>query len=365
MSAVVALVALAGCGDNRTGGQARLTLAPSAATVPAGVDRVLAVEYVAGDGQPGAPDAVVFTSRSPQIATVTRAADGGAIVHGVAIGPAVIEAAVDDEALDAAALISVIAPEVDRIAIEPSAVSVPDGLCLQVTVIATRTDGSTQVVDPERVEWSSQTDRAVVTDGSVCGLRQGEDSVEARYREASASCAVSITPAIPVAIDLFVPTTLLRVGATTDARAFSRWSDGHSEDVTDQATWSSDRPTIATVAATGQITGVGVGTAQISAELGAITGSTSIQVLTPMVVDLFLDPVEASIASGGLVNLTAIAIYNDNTFEDITATATWTSDQPTIATVDHGLVRGISVGTALVHVSVPGFSRSSLIHVSP
>ncbi|PWT94825.1 MAG: hypothetical protein C5B53_12360, partial [Candidatus Melainabacteria bacterium] len=55
-------------------------------------------------------------------------------------------------------------------------------------------------------------------------------------------------------------------------------------------------------------------------------------------------PSSASVAIGQTQNFTAIAHYSDNSSLDVTNTATWTSSDPTIATVTTGLANAVKVG---------------------
>jgi hypothetical protein len=61
-------------------------------------------------------------------------------------------------------------------------------------------------------------------------------------------------------------------GGTSQLTATASKSDGTTQDVTSQATWNSSDPTVATVSATGMLSSLKEGTANISAAFGAQTG---------------------------------------------------------------------------------------------
>jgi len=67
-------------------------------------------------------------------------------------------------------------------------------------------------------------------------------------------------------------------GSTSQLTATATRSDGSTQDVTSQATWTSSDPTIATVSATGMLSSVKEGTANIIAAFGAQTGRGTAQV---------------------------------------------------------------------------------------
>lgn len=61
-------------------------------------------------------------------------------------------------------------------------------------------------------------------------------------------------------------------GSTSQLTATAQKSDGTKQDVTSQAAWSSSDPAVATVSASGMLTSLKVGTANITAAFGSQTG---------------------------------------------------------------------------------------------
>jgi hypothetical protein len=72
--------------------------------------------------------------------------------------------------------------------------------------------------------------------------------------------------------------TTVSEGDTLQLKAMAEQSDGPAVDVTAQATWRSAHPRIATVSATGLVTAVGAGTADISADYQGQTGRRTVSV---------------------------------------------------------------------------------------
>jgi hypothetical protein len=68
---------------------------------------------------------------------------------------------------------------------------------------------------------------------------------------------------------------------------------------------------------------------------------------------LQVTPARASVPVGYPVALTATAVYSDGRHEDVTATATWTSFDPAVATVVAGLVVAAAVSAAPELAAVP------------
>ncbi len=67
-------------------------------------------------------------------------------------------------------------------------------------------------------------------------------------------------------------------GASVQFAAIATYSDGSTKDVTSTTTWGTSDATIATVNATGLVTGVGDGTATITATYGTSSTTDPIQI---------------------------------------------------------------------------------------
>ena len=99
------------------------------------------------------------------------------------------------------------------------------------------------------------------------------------------SCLNSANPNTPVLQSITVPpvTQVLVINSTYQFTAIGNYSDGSTADATALAKWSSDTPSIATINSSGLATGVSVGTATVTATLGAISGSNIIPVVATTV----------------------------------------------------------------------------------
>lgn len=113
------------------------------------------------------------------------------------------------------------------------------------------------------------------------------------------------------------------VGKTLQMTALGTYDQGGTpKDITGKAFWGTDAQLVASVSASGLVTGVGVGTATISASSGAVSGSTSVTVALNGVTSISVTPSSQSVSAGGGVPfcLQAIAAPSGT---DISSTATW------------------------------------------
>ena len=133
-------------------------------------------------------------------------------------------------------------------------------------------------------------------------------------------------------------------------------------------TWSTSNTAAATVEANGLVTAVSAGTATITTTSEGQLGTATITV-TPTLVPVAtvtVSPPSASVVAGGTQQLTAMTA--DDGGNSLTGRAvTWTSDAPSVATVNTstGLVSAVAPGTATITATSEGKSGASAITITP
>ena len=149
------------------------------------------------------------------------------------------------------------------------------------------------------------------------------------------------------------PTTAeLDVGETVQLRAEVR--DQNSNVMVGAVViWTSSAGSVATVDASGLVTGVGEGTATITASSGSAQGTAAITVVSvpEPVASVEVSPSAETVAVGATLQLTAEA-FDANGQAVAGAEFLWESSQTSVATVDaSGLVTGVGEGTATITAS--------------
>ena len=111
--------------------------------------------------------------------------------------------------------------------------------------------------------------------------------------------------------------------------------------------WSSTNTAAATVNAAGMATGIAAGSTSIQATYGSAHGSTVLSVqVGPTLVSLAVTPTIFSLAPGATIQLQAIGTYSDNSTQNLTGSAAWSSANTAVAKVStSGLVTAVSVGS--------------------
>lgn len=80
---------------------------------------------------------------------------------------------------------------------------------------------------------------------------------------------------------------------------------------------------------------------------------------------IILSPLNPSIEVGSTQQFTAIGNYSDGSASDITATVTWTSSNPTVATINNtGLATGLSSGVTTITATFGGVSAATVLTVN-
>ncbi|MGE0554092.1 MAG: Ig-like domain-containing protein [Gemmatimonadales bacterium] len=217
-------------------------------------------------------DAVVtWTSSDLAVATV----DQTGLVTAVAAGSVTISASAGGVSGGAGG--SVKKPvQPASITVNPASTAVAIGGTVQLT--ADVRDAAGNPVS-KTVTWSSSAMgvATVSSTGLVTGISVGSATITARIQTLSASAAVTVNPPVSSVVIDDPGSEPVEVGLTKQLNATAYNASGQPVQVT--FTWSSSDDAIASVDQTGLVTGVGRGTATITAAVGTASASVSIKVV--------------------------------------------------------------------------------------
>ena len=254
-------------------------------------------------------------------------------------------------------------------------VSLPRSLAPGNTARATATikDANGAILMDRTVAWySSSGSVATVTDsGTVSAVAPGDAVVSAVSDGISGQAAVSViapppTPTPVVTVVVAINPGSVVIGQTAHATATPL--DANGNPLSGRAvTWQSSNVSIASVAATGDVSAKGLGTASISASTEGKTGVAALTVNVPPpvpVATISVTPTTATLQIGGNVQFTAVTRDANNNI--LTGRViTWSSINASIATVSAlGLVTAIASGTTQITASSEGTTASAAISVS-
>lgn len=139
---------------------------------------------------------------------------------------------------------------------------------------------------------------------------------------------------------------VLEIGETAVLTATGVYSDGTTSNVTIHTDWSSDDAAVASVY-NGTITAKSVGTATVMAIYQGLPQSVQVKV-TKKVKALTKNKQSIDLRTAGTETIALTATYSDNTTEDVSDQAEWTSSDEQTAVVVNGVVKGEKPGTATI-----------------
>ena len=234
-----------------------VTVAPPSATIRMSKTATLTATVKDSVGTVVTNRPVAWSSSNAAIATVNAG-----VVTGVAVGTATITAT--SEGKSGTATINVTLMPVATVVVSPAtkAMLVTQTFPLGVTV----TDSAGTVVTDRVVTWGSS-NAAVATvsaAGVVTAVAAGTATITATSEGKSGSSTITVSPVPVSTVAVQPPTNTLAPGATVQLTAIAKDSAGGV--LTGRVVgWASSNPAVATVSATGLVTGVAEGNATITA----------------------------------------------------------------------------------------------------
>ena len=244
------------------------------------------------------------------------------------------------------------------IAVAPDNSNLGVGATQTFVATGSYTDGSTQNLSSQ-VAWASSAPNVAsigASTGIASGLAPGAANISATLGGVTGSTQLNITNKTLQSIAVTPANSSLGVGATQGFVAIGTYSDASTQNITSNVTWASSAPAVASINTAGVVSAVTTGTTNISAAMGAVTGSTPLTITAKTLQSIAVTPAAFSIAAGATQQLVATGTYSDNSTQVITNNVTWTTSNGAVATVGAatGLVTGVTAGTGVAITATLG-----------
>ena len=253
-----------------------------------------------------------------------------------------------------------------------------DSLSLEVggTATLTATITPSNATD-QNVTWSSDPSGIVTITpdtsdskkATITATGTGTTTIKATVDGKSAECSVTVNAAatVPVeSVSLDKTELSLEVGGEETLTATVAPTNATNKNVT----WESSNTSVATVDATGKVTAIGAGTATITVttvnQSKTATCEVTVTAATVPITGVTLSQTQASLyynRTPNTLTLTATVAPDNATNKAVT----WTSSNPSVATVENGVVTALARGTAVITATAAdgsGASASCTVTVS-
>lgn len=301
---------------------------------------------------------VTWSTSNAAVATVS----GDGLVSAISQGGAIVTATSDGRSAFASITVSPIA--VASISVSPDANNVVVGQTTQLT--ADVRDATGAPLPGRVIVWmSSNASVATVTSqGVVSAVAPGSATITASVDGQSASVSVTVTsrPASTV----IVSPSQVTIFSGQALQLSALVTDDRGQVLTGRpVSFASSNPQVATVSASGLVTGVAQGMVTITAASDNASGTATVTVAPEPLASLTVSPSTANMSVGQPLQLTAVPRNASGQILSLAGrTVTWSTTTPSITSVSTGgLVTALAPGTGIVVVTVDNRQASATLTV--
>jgi trimeric autotransporter adhesin len=320
--------------------------------------------------------AVTWSSSAPSIASISNTSGSNGFATAAGSGSTVIMATLGS--VSGSTSLTVTAATLASIGVTPANPTLPTGLQQSYTATGVYTDGSMHDLTGSVVWTSSSPSVGSIsnTAGSIgrgTAVGPGSTTITATLGTVSGSTTLTVTAATLVSIAVTPPNLSIPRGLSPQFTATGTYTDNSTRNLTTKVTWSSSDISVATVSNASGFDGLGdavsPGTVTVTATLGAISGSTGITVTSATLVSIGVTPANPNLAKGTSTSFTATGVYTDNSTQNLTSSAAWTSSDTTIASISNasgsnGMALAVATGSVTITASLGSVSGNTSLTVT-
>ena len=338
---------------------ARIDITPPAPSLPANTAlQLIAVGTFTNGASRDVSDLVTWSDSDN--ATVTVSPTGR--VAGVSSGTATVTATAG--AVSGSVSVKVTTAQLVRLAVLPYQPVTGIGVVQRFSALGTFDDYTTSEL--VSVSWSSSdpTVAAIASEGMTTPLKAGASTITATAGAVQGSVVLTVLPATLLTITVDPANPSIAAGTKQQFSAQGLLSDGSTVDLP-AVTWKSSSDSMASVGMDGLAMGIAPGTANISATVGGVTGSSTLKISDAALQNIVVAPGEPVVPVLALKQLHAIGKFSDGSLQDITSAVDWWSSSSNMVTVNKtGLSSSFITGLATVSASLGTVWGSTSFHVS-
>jgi len=303
---------------------------------------------------------VTWSSSDSSVASISDSAGSKGLAAAGGTGSSTITAS--KGGVSGSTSLTVTAAVLTSIEVTPPNPSVAKGLKQQFSATGVFSDNSTQDLSKQASWASSNTAVASISNtsgsqGLASTLAPGTATITATSGSISGTTTLTVTAAALSSLQVTPANPSVAKGLKQQFAATGTFTDGSTQNLTNQVTWASSNTAVATVSnaagSNGLATTVAAGTTTISASSGSVSGGTILTVTAASLSSIQVTPVNPSVAKGVTEQFAATGTFTDGTTKDLTTQVTWGSSNTGIATISNasglqGLASTAGTGTTTI-----------------
>jgi trimeric autotransporter adhesin len=251
---------------------------PSAVLAPASTLGLTATGTYSDGTTQAITNAVNWSSSDANVASVSNSGQ----VTGQSAGSATITAQ-QGSVVSLPMVVVVEGTALVSLQIAPATISIAAQTSTQFRSIGTFGDGSTQDLTQSASWTSTPASVATVgdsggTNGLATGLTAGNATITALFAGEVGTATLTVTNATLTSITITPSNPSIALGSSQRFTATGNFSDGTTENLTTQVSWTSSDANVATISVSGLATSVSTGTTTITASMNGVSGNTVLTV---------------------------------------------------------------------------------------
>ena len=299
-----------------------------------------------------------WTSSNPLAATINAAG----LAVGVAPGSSLIGAALEGQSGSAALNVG---PSLVSIQVNPSTPTIAAGTSQSFTATGTYSDGSQQNITAS-VAWSTNPALATVSSNGIANaVAPGQTTIVATVGSINGSASLTITSASLSTLTVNPANPSIAAGTTQQFTVTGTFSDGSTQDLTTQVSWTPSNASVATINANGLATSFVAGQITVTATFSAVTNFATLTVNPAVLSSITVAPANASLLVGATQQFTATGNFSDSSQQDLSGLATWTSSNLNVASISTtGLATTLVSGPSTITATFNSIVGSTTLTVN-
>ena len=318
----------------------KLKITTASGTVPAGLTSQFKAIGTFSDGKElEVTKQAIWSAQPAGVVTVENGSNAG-LVKGIKAGKATVTATLDG--ISDAVEVNVSSAILLTVLVTPKAPSVEVGGSTALKATGVYSDQSEEDVTAS-VAWTVADDKVATIDnskgkqGTVNGVAPGTTDVTAALGTVSGKAKLTVKAPSLKQVIVGPASPIVKAGQTVQLWAVAEFSNGAQVNITQQAKWTLNNPAVASVTTSGPNIGLALakapGKVTVAASFGGKSGEVTVTVTSPELLSLQVTPAAWSVASGVPAQFQAVALFSDNSTQNVTWQANWSVDKPQLASI--------------------------------